>query len=229
MTIHSLHQELLAAAQDRARLAKLRRQEALVEDERRQAEAEAEQLLRELEREERDVRRLEGVSLTALLASLAGRREERLEQERQEAAVARLRYEAARQRAEELAAELERIRQEAESLAQVEETYARLLAEKEQVMLRTGGEGAKKLLQLAEREQQHRFREKEIEDARRAGREAEAALQEVEASLESAHDWATWDVLGGGWISTAIKHSHLDEARSRLQRAQRRSPAFTAS
>lgn len=220
MTIHSLHQELLAVAQDRTRLEKLRRQEAQVEKEHQQASAEADALFQALEREEQDVRRLEGISLTALLASLTGRREAKLDQERQEAEAARLKYEAARQREEQLAAELERIRSEADSLEGVEETYARLLAEKERLMLQTENHGAKKLLQLAELEQKQSFREREIEDARRAGMEADAALRDVEASLESADSWSTWDLFGGGWLSTAMKHSHLDEAQARIYRAQ---------
>ena len=38
--------------------------------------------------------------------------------------------------------------------------------------------------------------------------------------MDSAEGWGTWDLLGGGLISDIAKHSHLDEAQSKVQNLQ---------
>lgn len=45
---------------------------------------------------------------------------------------------------------------------------------------------------------------------------------EAVQSLDKAEGWATWDMIGGGMISTAIKHSHLDDAKRQVHLAQNR-------
>lgn len=218
--INELNQRLQGLAERRARAEKLRRQVAELEGEYRQAEQSAKVLKRTLGKEERDVERLEGVSLTGLLASLFGTREEKLDRERQEAAAAQLRYGEAKLRAERLGTELGRIQKELADLGDVETEYQELLGQKERLIRAGSDQGAREIDALAEEEQAARWRLKELADARRAGGYAESALAEVASSLDSAASWGTWDMLGGGLIATAAKHSHIDEAKQRLYAAQ---------
>ena len=60
----------------------------------------------------------------------------------------------------------------------------------------------------------------EIGEAVAAGNEAVASLEQVINALESAADWGTWDILGGGLLSTAVKHSRIDQARSSIDEVQ---------
>ena len=53
-----------------------------------------------------------------------------------------------------------------------------------------------------------------------AGRTAESALSAVLNSLDSAEDWGTWDMLGGGLLTTMAKHGHLDDAQAGIGWAQ---------
>lgn len=221
-----LNERLAQAAEQRARLEKLRRQVAELEAEYGEAVAAAKRLKRQLSKEEADVERLEGISLSGLLASLFGNKEEQLLKERQEALAAQLKYDEARVRAERLGGELARAQQELSGLAGVEAQYQALLAEKERQMRQSPGWGAGELGRLAEREQQAAWRRKELDEARRAGMEADAALARVEETLQSAHNWGTWDMLGGGLIATAVKHSRIDEARQKLYDAQEKLSRF---
>lgn len=59
-------------------------------------------------------------------------------------------------------------------------------------------------------------RKRELREAIVAGENAYAGLEGVLDSLGSAHGWGIWDMLGGGFISTAVKHSHLDKARAQI-------------
>jgi len=38
--------------------------------------------------------------------------------------------------------------------------------------------------------------------------------------LESAENWGTWDIFGGGLLSTAVKHSRIDNARNEISDVQ---------
>lgn len=54
---------------------------------------------------------------------------------------------------------------------------------------------------------------KELDEAVSAGQTALRQIGAIESSLGSAEDWGTWDLFGGGLISFAAKHSHLDDAQ----------------
>jgi hypothetical protein len=67
---------------------------------------------------------------------------------------------------------------------------------------------------------------KEIGEAIHAGKAVISGLDQVIESLGSAEGWGTWDMLGGGFISTAIKHSRIDEARNGVQYVQTKMNQF---
>lgn len=218
--MEELNRRLAAAAERQARKEKLDRQAARVEEEYRRAAARAEELKRKLAKEQRDVERLESGSLGSLLATLFTDRVERLDRERREAAEALVRYEEARRHAEELRADLEAIRKEAAELAGAEEEFRTLLAEKERRIREEQGPAAYQLLALDEEEAQARARAREIKEARNAGIGAQAGLARVAELLGSAQAWGAWDMFGGGWLSTMVKHSRLDDAQAALQAAR---------
>jgi hypothetical protein len=53
-----------------------------------------------------------------------------------------------------------------------------------------------------------------------------SGLEQVIESLGSAEGWGTWDMLGGGLISTAIKHSRIDDARMGVNDVQTKMSQF---
>lgn len=60
----------------------------------------------------------------------------------------------------------------------------------------------------------HKTMIKELNEAIRVGRRVKSELERMENSLDSAHSYGTWDMLGGGLLATAAKHSHLNDAKS---------------
>lgn len=54
----------------------------------------------------------------------------------------------------------------------------------------------------------------------RLSKERREALSAVLNSLDSAEDWGTWDMLGGGLLTTMAKHGHLDDAQAGIGWAQ---------
>jgi hypothetical protein len=61
---------------------------------------------------------------------------------------------------------------------------------------------------------------REIEEAIQAGRSAMQALDDAERNISSARSFGVWDMLGGGFISSMLKHSKTDEAQRCIERAQ---------
>ena len=122
-----LREELAALRRDQALLETLRQQEW-------QCRREAERLRQAWDKEQADVDRLEGASLSALLASLTGRKEERLEQEEAEALAARLQYQSAQRQLEEVQRELEACQDRIRASADCPERYEAFLRSRQEAL-----------------------------------------------------------------------------------------------
>ena len=70
-------------------------------------------------------------------------------------------------------------------------------------------------------------RKKEIDEAIEAGRKALQALDEAAEKLGSAKRWGIWDIVGGGLVSSLVKHSRIDDARKLLQQARNELESFS--
>ena len=61
---------------------------------------------------------------------------------------------------------------------------------------------------------------KERREAYAAGQRALSSLQAAKDALNSARGWGIYDMLGGGLISTLIKHSKMDKASECISQAK---------
>lgn len=180
------------------------------------------QLKEETYKEQLDVDQLENFSAAKLFYQIVGKLDERLEKEQAELYAAALRYDSARQDLQSVESELDSRRRELSLLEGCEREYERLLAEKARVLREDpNSPSARRLLALEERQAQLSAREKELNEAIRAGYDALSDIGTIEESLSSAEGWGTWDVFGGGLISDMAKYSHLDEAQRLINTLQR--------
>ena len=62
---------------------------------------------------------------------------------------------------------------------------------------------------------------REIDEAIRAGEQALDSLREAKNQLNSARNWGIYDMIGGGLISSMIKHSKIDQANEWMDQANR--------
>ena len=60
---------------------------------------------------------------------------------------------------------------------------------------------------------------REINEAIRAGERALDSLHEAKGKLDSARAWGIYDILGGGIISSAVKHHKMSDANEWVDRA----------
>jgi hypothetical protein len=177
--------------------------------------------------EEKDVDRLEHLSLTRLLAALHGSREDALAREKAEAEAARYRVAQAQQRLDAARAELGSLEERQAQLAGAPQAYADALAAKEQYLTQSADPRGARLLALAA----DRGRlTAELGELNRASSDAGAAVQalaEVQDRLGTAANWSTFDTyLDHGIVANAIKHDRIDQAAQAARAADQRLAAL---
>lgn len=179
-----------------------------------------------LEKEKVDVEKLERTNLTALFYSVLGSREQQLEKERRELLAAQLSFQQTKHQVDFLERERDRISDQLGKLKDIDLAYEALISEKEQFLRRANQPVADELMTLSEQVANLNSELEEISEAIAAGNEAISSLEQVISALESAKGWGTWDMLGGGLISTAIKHSRIDAARSSIHEVESKMSQF---
>ena len=205
------------------RLARANGLERRLDDLRAQYEerkARVEETARLLTKEREDVEKLEKGGLRALLLSLTGDREVRLSKERREALAAKLQYDQAQRDLEDLDGRIGVLLREKDGLRIDRIRRDALLEEKGELLKALGGETGARLARLDQQLDELEHQRREVGEAISAGRTAESALSAVLNSLDSAEDWGTWDMLGGGLLTTMAKHGHLDDAQAGIGWAQ---------
>lgn len=171
-------------------------------------------------REQADVDRLEGRTLAAFFYGLTGSKEERLEQERQEARAAAVKHDAVVRQLEDAREQLRVRRNELDSLSGCGERYQSALREKAQAVKAADPVRGAEILRLEEEIGRLDRQSVELAEAVSAGERALNRAERVLDRLNSAKGWGTWDLLGGGLLSDMAKHSELDQAQGEVEQLQ---------
>lgn len=210
--------ELTAQA---SRLSQVSAQLEEVERQRAERQRRVEETGQSYRKEQDDVDKLEKGGIRAFLLSLTGDKEERLTKERREAMAAKCQYDQAVSDLEYLDGKIFKLRRQKETLQHARQELEKLSEVKAELLKQMGGQVGEQLMELDRRQSELEHQLREVREAVSAGRRAEICINQVLNSLDSAEDWGVWDMLGGGLISTAIKHGHIDDAQNGLHQAQR--------
>jgi len=171
-------------------------------------------------RERKDVDRLEGHSLAALFYHMAGKMDEKLDIERREYYAARVKYDTCARELEAIEQDIEATEEDLADLADCEARYERAMEAKRQAIESADTPEAGTLLKQEEQLSYLAGQERELEEAITAGTAALRTTAEVMQNIESAKDWATFDLLGGGFLADMAKHDKLDEAQRLVEQLQ---------
>lgn len=172
--------------------------------------------------EEDDVRRLDGITASALLAAVRGTRTGELTRERAEEVAARYALQSGLQRLLSVEARREEVDQR---LAQLGETRAlrERRTQEHAEALRAAGPAASPpgLEPVLDELAAVRAEVSEVEEALGAGRRAASRLDAARRHLGSADSWSAYDTwFGGGLVASAVKHDRLDSAAGAVRDAQ---------
>lgn len=178
------------------------------------------ELAKILAKEQKDVEKIEGVSLSSIFFNIVGKREERIDKEKREAYAAALKYDNAKRELEEVHREIELRENELNSLVGCEDKYKEIFKEKVEFIKKNDNQNAREIIDIENRITYLNSQIKEMSEAITAGKIVLNDANDARDCLDSADGWSTWDVLGGGVMTDIMKHSKLDEAQECVCRMQ---------
>ena len=170
-----------------------------------------------LKKEEADVRKLEGLSLTAMFHQALGSKDQKLNKEKQEFLVVQLKYDQCQHSVISLEREISYRERQIKELGDPDTQYAFILKQKESLILE--GEN-KQLAQISEKLAGLNSDIKEFKEAITAGKAVLDKVETVISQFKSAGNWGVADLIGGGIIVTAVKHSKIDKAKAAVHDVQ---------
>jgi predicted nuclease with TOPRIM domain len=207
-----LHKQIDRAAQLRASIPVLMQRH-------NQLSVQVKGLRKSMLREQRDVDKLEGRTLTALYYRASGTIGAKLDKERLEATATKEEYDIAAEELKRLEAELTRSKAELAELEGCEARYQTLLAEKLEALKTRGGEDAAHITSMEKRIDKLERQKKEVQDAVIAGKALLRVANQMSACLGSAEKQSIADLTSTGVASELFdfaKHSNVKEAVSYL-------------
>lgn len=176
-----------------------------------------EKLTKQLKKEFTDVQKLEEQGLTSLFYGMLGSKEKKIDKERQEYLAAKLKYNNCKNEINALEYEIESLKTKIFQIGTPEAAYKNLLEEKKKVLVQKND---KKYVKYEELLELYFSEKKELKEAIAAGEKATQGLRLAIRSLKKAKNWGTFDMLGGGLVATAAKHSNIDDAENVIRDVQ---------
>lgn len=171
-----------------------------------------EELGKILEKEEKDVLKLEGTSLSSFFFNLIGKKEDKLDKERKEYLSAKMRYDECILAVRELENEVRKYDEDLMKYSGISEEYQQAIRQKQEMLINEDTDNGRKLRDLLDWINELKLDIKEVREAIDAGENASDALLEMKKPLNSAKNWGIWDMLGGDFFSDIMKHSKINDA-----------------
>lgn len=171
-------------------------------------------------KEQADVEKLECGSLATFFLNVVGKMDEKINKEKEEAYAAAVKYDAVKKELEKVEAELVAKEEEMAKLHGCEEEYEELLTLKKERMKTIGHEAMAKVFEFDQRLTYLDNQNREIDEAIEAGNIALEVINQVLKELDSAENWGTFDLVGGGFFADMFKYSKLDDAQSLVEKLQ---------
>lgn len=180
-----------------------------------------------LREEQADVEKLEGRSLANYFFQVVGKLDEKLTKERQEAYAAKVKLDAAERELAAIEANMEEIYTRLAEIRRAQEQYDAAIARKHVDLRDSDTPEGEKIRRMEQQLAALRSYAQEIREAINAGSSARGTADQILRELDSAENWNTWDMFGGGGIITHVaKHGHLDSAQDLTEELQRKLRRF---
>lgn len=184
-------------------------------------QGQADQWFERLKKEQQDVEQLRSMGLINLFYTLLGTKGDRLDEQQKEVVEATLKYEEAAATVTDMSKEIIDLEEKLSGLGNLEAEYELIVKEKERLIHDTDSPMSQSIYEIVELKAEARVYLREVNEAIAAGEAVLHSLYLAQDSLGSAGRWGAWDMLGGGMISTAIKHSRINDSQEHIHDAQR--------
>ena len=192
-----------------------------LQDQRKRFDREVISLRGAFRKEQEDVEKLEGRSLSNYFFQVVGKLDEKLDKERREAYAARVKLDAAERELAGIEADIAEIQCQRSEIRVAEVQYRQELNRKREALKASFTPAAEQILELEQKIAALEAQKQEIREALSAGYSARGTADRILSELESADSWNTWDMFGGGGVITHMaKYSHLDQAQDLVSELQ---------
>ena len=171
-------------------------------------------------KEQDDVDRLNARSLTAFFYRATGKMGEKLTKEEAEAYAAAVKYDAAKNELQAVNNDIEYCQRRLSDLQDCEQQYERVLKEKTEQIKQSGVPEAGRIMQIENEIAFLEIQQHEIQAAINAGTQAFYIARTILEDLDSAKNWSTFDLMGGGLIADMAKYDKLNKVQDQIQDLQ---------
>ena len=180
-------------------------------------EKKTEELEKTMQKEQDDVDRLNGRSLAAFFYRATGKIGEKLTKEEAEAYAASVKYEAAKNELQAVSDDIDYCQRRLSQLQDCEQQYEKVLEEKTEQIKKSGVPEAGRIMNLENEIAFLETQQKEIQEAINSGNHAFHIARKILEDLDSAKNWSTFDLMGGGLIADMAKYDKLNKVQDKIQ------------
>lgn len=169
-----------------------------------------------LNKENKDVEKLDSLSFASFMATLLNNREEKLEKEMIEALEAKNLYDAISYEVQALNEELLTLDGDIAKEASIKAAYQEVYAKKKKDLSSQSVALWEKIRLLEIDFDEKNGDLKEIKEAESACSQTIRSIHIATKELVDAKAFGTWDLLGGGLVATMAKRNHMDRAQAAI-------------
>ena len=177
-------------------------------------------LEKQLDKENRDIEKLEKLSVKKLFHKVLGNKEEQLEKERQDFLEVSLKYNEHKKTIELLEFEMGVLQGRVKSIPKLKKELTKLKKLRENELLQTKGKLGKELRSVIKDGDSLIMGLKEFEEAIAVGDDILKHLNAILQYLKQAKDWGTWKMAGGRNMSSHNQRNAIDRARQLIYKSQ---------
>ncbi len=171
-----------------------------------------------LNKKERQIKRLQSPSVIGLIF----RREDMdLQEELRQYDIIKSKYEDCRDSIANIEKDINFYKEQIENYHSLDSEYDELIRERRNLILDKNDGMARELKSCLEEISEKELIVRDVKEGILACGRALSSLKRAIKSLESAKNWGVWDIMGGGFISTAAKHSEIDNMKQEVRNIEK--------
>lgn len=216
--LKDLNEKIKECRENMALKETLEKRNLSLESELNSKEKELIELEKSLNKELKDVQKLKSLSFSNLISNILRNKDEKLEKEEREYLEAKLKYDNFKFKVEKLRYDVEENNNRLGQLINIEGKYKDLIREKRELVKKFNLNIRDEIIEIEKEIKDLLSNKTEISEALREANNCLMISEETLKSLRSAKNWGIYDIVGGGMISSAIKHNRIDDAKTYMER-----------
>jgi DNA repair exonuclease SbcCD ATPase subunit len=176
------------------------------------------ELSKALNKKERQIKRLQSPSVIGLIF----RREDiDLQEELRQYDIIKSEYENCADSITDIEKDINFYKEQIENYHSLDSDYDDLIRERQDLILSKNDSTARELRGYLDEISEKESSARSIREGISACNRALPSLARAIGNMESARSWGIWDIMGGGFLSTAVKHSRIDNMRQEIKGVER--------